>query len=218
MSNELIVIGDVHGCAAELEDLLEKLSPSPGARILLLGDLINRGPESHHAVRIARENGLRCLIGNHEMRLLAYRKRRDPSILKSYDYETLQNLRSPDWDYLENLDSFYETDDSRFVCVHGGFLPGRPWRTQTARDVCHTKWIPPSEIPPEMRRGKNSIHWSELWEGPPTVIYGHTPDPEIRYSPHTLCIDTACVYGGYLTACRLPDMEIVQVKARRAYA
>jgi len=217
MSKELIVIGDVHGCAAELEDLLEVLSPGEGASVLLLGDLINRGPESHRAVRIARESGLNCLMGNHELRLITYRKRRDPSILKSYDYETLQNLRPEDWHYLAKLLPFYETEDSRFVCVHGGFRPGRPWRTQTVKDVCEAKWIPPNEIPPEQRRGKNSIHWSELWKGPPTVVYGHTPDPEIRFGSNTLCIDTACVYGGYLTACRLPSMEIVQVKARKAY-
>jgi len=217
MSGELIVIGDVHGCASELEDLLEKLSPRSSDSVILLGDLVNRGPDSHRVVRIARENNFTCLMGNHELRLIAYRARRDPSILKSYDYETLQNLRSDDWDFMKTFLPFYETDDSKFVCVHGGFRPGRPWRTQTVRDVTHAKWISPAEIPPALRRGKNSIHWSELWEGPPTVIYGHTPDPEVKFSSHTLCIDTACVYGGFLTACKLPEMELVQVRARKAY-
>ncbi len=217
MSGHLIAIGDIHGCASEFEDLLNELSLRDSDRVVLLGDIVNRGPDSHRAVRIARENGFTGLMGNHELRLLTYRRHRDPSILKPYDYETLQQLGPADWAYLETLLPFYETADSEFVCVHGGFYPGRPWRTQPMGAVCRAKWIPPEEIPPARRNGNNSIHWSELWEGPPTVVYGHTPDPEVRYAGNTLCIDTACVYGGYLTACRIPSMEIVRVKARKSY-
>ncbi len=218
MSGKLIAIGDVHGCAHELEDLLDKLSPRQGDRVLFLGDLINRGPESHRVVRIVRDQGYKSVMGNHEHRLLTYREHHDPSILKAYDYDTLQQLHLEDWEYLSKMDPFYETEDSEFVLVHGGFHPGESWRTQSLATVCRTKWIAPEAIPPGQRRGNNSIHWSELWEGPATVLYGHTPNPEIRYAPHALCIDTACVYGGYLTACILPDMEIVQVKARKVYA
>ena len=217
MSDKLIVIGDVHGCACELEDLLAKISPARSDRVLLLGDLVNRGPDSHRAVRIVREGGFRSLIGNHELRLVNYRRHKDPSILKPYDYETLQQLTHEDWDFIGAMKAFHETDDSEFVCVHGGFEPGQPWRTQSIDTVCRTKWIPPEAIPPEKRRGRNSIHWSELWDGPATVLYGHTPDPEIRVSPHALGIDTACVYGGFLTACVLPAVEFVRIKARKAY-
>jgi predicted phosphodiesterase len=218
MSGKLIAIGDVHGCAHELEDLLDKLSPRRNDRVLFLGDLVNRGPESHRVVKIVRENGFQSLMGNHEHRLLTYREHHDPSHLKPYDYETLQQLTLEDWNFLSGMSPFYETEDSEFVCVHGGFQPGQPWRTQSLATVCKTKWISPEAIPPNERRGNNSIHWSELWEGPATVIYGHTPNPEIRYAPHALCIDTSCAYGGFLTACILPDMEIVQVKARKVYA
>ncbi|MEM0967618.1 MAG: metallophosphoesterase [Verrucomicrobiota bacterium] len=217
MAERIIAIGDVHGCASELEDLLEKLSPKRSDHVLFLGDLVNRGPESHRTVQIVRRNRFDSLMGNHEHRLLKYRQHRDPSILKSYDYETLQQLTLDDWNFLSEMRAFYETNDSDFVCVHGGFIPGRPWRTQSLSTVCTTKWISPKRIPPPKRMGDHSIHWSELWEGPATVIYGHTPNPELRYAAHTLCIDTACVYGGYLSACILPEMEIVQVKARRAY-
>jgi len=218
MAGKLIAVGDVHGCAHELEDLLDKLSPGHHDDLLFLGDLVNRGPESRRVVEIVRKNGFRSLMGNHEHRLLTYRERRDPSILKAYDYETLQQLEHEDWEFLATLAAFHETENSDFVCVHGGFRPGQPWRTQSIETVCKTKWIRPEAIPPDQRQGNNSIHWSELWQGPATVIYGHTPDPEVRYSPHALCIDTACAYGGFLTACILPDLEIVQVKARKVYA
>lgn len=218
MPGRFIAIGDVHGCADELEDLLQRLSPGADDRLLFLGDLVNRGPDSHRAIRLVRESGHSSLMGNHELRLLTYRRLGDPSLLKDYDHETIRRLDDADWDFLAGFRAFEETDDGRFVCVHGGFLPGQPWRTQSLATVCRVKWLAPAELPPEDRRGDGPVHWSELWDGPATVVYGHTPDPEIRFAPHAVCIDTACVYGGSLTACVLPEMDFVQVKARRAYA
>ena len=60
-------------------------------------------------------------------------------------------------------------------------------------------------------------HWSELWNGPPFVIYGHTPRPDASRLKWSLGIDTACVLGGSLTACILPEKRIVQVRAREKY-
>jgi len=60
-------------------------------------------------------------------------------------------------------------------------------------------------------------HWSTLWEGPPFVVYGHTPREEVARTKWTLGIDTACVLGGCLTAYILPEKRIVQVKARERY-
>ena len=60
-------------------------------------------------------------------------------------------------------------------------------------------------------------HWSTLWNGPPFVIYGHTPREEVARTKWTLGIDTACVLGGSLTAYVLPEKKIVQVKARETY-
>lgn len=216
-THKTIVIGDIHGCSDELEDLLEKVSPGHNDKVVLLGDLVNRGPHSHRVVEIARKNHFLSLMGNHELRLLQYRQTKDPSLLKVYDFTTLDKLREEDWHYLEKMQGFHETPDSRFVCVHGGFLPGPPWRTQPLHIVCQTKWISPNEIPPHLQKDMQAQHWCHLWEEESTVLYGHTPYKEVNYVGNTLGIDTSCVYGGFLTACILPEMQIVQVRARKAY-
>ena len=59
--------------------------------------------------------------------------------------------------------------------------------------------------------------WADLWSGPPFVIYGHTPRPDIYKLKWSVGLDTACVLGGALTAYLLPERRFVQVKAARAY-
>ena len=59
--------------------------------------------------------------------------------------------------------------------------------------------------------------WADLWNGPPFVIYGHTPRPEVHKLKWSLGIDTACAMGGHLTAFILPEKRFVQVKARQRY-
>ncbi len=65
-------IGDLQGCAAELEDLLEAIAYTPGRdHLVFLGDLVNRGPDSLGALRRVRELGARTVLGNHDLHLLA---------------------------------------------------------------------------------------------------------------------------------------------------
>ena len=61
------VIGDVHGHSDALENLITELDPNPGDRIVLMGDLIDRGPDSRMVIRIAKERADTFVIrGNHE--------------------------------------------------------------------------------------------------------------------------------------------------------
>src|SRR4051812_50206535 len=70
----LYLIGDVQGCDAPLGRLLAKLGFSPSRdTIYLLGDLVNRGPESAAVLRRLMSYGdsARCLLGNHDLSLMA---------------------------------------------------------------------------------------------------------------------------------------------------
>jgi serine/threonine protein phosphatase 1 len=218
MSDRTIVIGDIHGCATEFEELLQALKPGRGDRIVLLGDLVNRGPDSARVLDLARAHTHCALLGNHELRLLNYRRTGDPTHLKKYDYDTLKQLRAKDWAYLESMPITRQVPDADTVLVHGGFLPGRPWRGQPARVVTRIQVVGPDGQPYKRSEYPAAPHWSAQWQGPPFVIYGHTPRPEPARERWSLGIDTGCVYGGHLTACILPGRTLVQVRAREKYS
>lgn len=213
----VIAIGDIHGCADEFEDLLNKLALTRHDQVVLLGDLVNRGPDSGRVIALAREHAHRALLGNHELRLLNYRRTGDPTHLKKPDYETLKQLSAKDWAYLATMPLMHSLPDLRVVLVHAGFLPGQPWRAQPARVVTRIQVVGPDGEPYKRSAYPGRPHWSELWSGPPFVVYGHTPRREPAHNRWSLGIDTGCVQGGALTACILPTRELVQVPARRKY-
>jgi len=218
MPNRFIAIGDIHGCAFEFEKLIEKLAPDSSDRILLLGDLINKGPDPLRVFDLARRIGARSLLGNHELRLKTYRRTRDLSILKKEDYPTLNALRNSDWDFIEAMELTVHDKETDTVFVHGGFLPKRPWQEQPAEVVTRIQVIDKQGKPRKRSECEDAPVWADLWEGPSFVVYGHTPREEVYKTKHSLCIDTGCVYGGRLTAFIAQDRSLVQVRARQSYA
>ncbi len=212
-----IAIGDIHGCHAEFAELLHRLSPGPRDQLILLGDLVNNGPDSRKTIALARESHAICLLGNHERRLLRHRLHGDSRELKSADRATIAQLRPADWDFLARMRLFHHLPHLQTVFVHGGFLPHIPWQTQDASIVTRIQVVDAENRPRKRAQSRGSPHWSDLWRGPPFVVYGHTPRPQYRRLEWSIGIDTACVYGGKLTAFILPAGEIVQVSAHRSY-
>ncbi len=217
MKGRLIAIGDIHGCPREFEELLDKLELTKHDRVILLGDLVNRGPDSARVIALARAHARLALLGNHELRLLNYRKTGDPTHLKKSDYETLKQLNHKDWAYLSAMPLTFHDASHGIVLVHGGFLPHQPWRRQPARIVTRIQVVAKDGTPLKRAEDPAAPHWSELWSGPPFVVYGHTPRPDVSRLKWSLGIDTGCVLGGSLTACILPEKRIVQVRAREKY-
>lgn len=217
MNGRLIAIGDIHGCHREFAELLDKLKLERHDRLILLGDLINRGPDSAGVIALARDYATLALLGNHELRLLNYRKTGDPTHLKKSDYDTLKQLDRKDWAYMSAMPLTYYDRADNIVLVHGGFLPNQPWRKQPARIVTRVQVIDKRGNPAKRSDAPGAPHWSTLWEGPPFVVYGHTSRPEVSRLKWSLGIDTGCAMGGHLTACILPEKKIVQVRAREKY-
>ena len=217
MNGRLIAIGDIHGCHLEFADLLARLAPTKGDRIILLGDLINRGPDSCKVIDLAREIGARALMGNHELRLLKHHRSGEKKNLKGQDLETFLRLRPEDWAFIEALPLTIEEQELNTVFVHGGFLPDQPWQKQPAEVVTRIQVIDRNGRPAKRADAPEAPAWADLWSGPPFVIYGHTPRSEIYKLKWSLGIDTGCVLGGYLTAYEFPEKRITQVKARQRY-
>lgn len=213
-----IAIGDVHGCAEEFEELLDALNILEDDRIIQVGDLINRGPDSHRVLELARIYQVEAILGNHELRLLTAREENRPDMLKDYDKETVDQLTAIDWKYLENLPKLIHQPENDTVFVHGGFIPHRPWQHQPVDIITRIQVIDKNGRAAKRSDAPDAPPWADTWVGSPFVIYGHTPRPNILERPGSIGIDTGCVYGGHLTAYIVEEKSLVQVRARKAYA
>ena len=219
MNGRIIAIGDIHGCHQEFTELLERLELTKDDRLILVGDLINRGPDSCKVLDLARQHRAISLLGNHELRLLNYRKNKTPAAVidRKTDADTFQKLRPEDWLYLEAMPLTHYVAELNTVFVHGGFLPNEPWQRQPASIVTRIQSIDADGRACKRADDPDAPPWADLWTGPPFVVYGHTPRPEVYKLKWSVGIDTACAMGGSLTAFILPEKRFVQVKARRRY-
>lgn len=213
-----IAIGDVHGCADEFEELLNALELTPEDRVIQIGDLVNRGPDSPRTIKLAREFKVEAILGNHELRLLSAREKRKTSLLKDYDLPTYEQLSKEDWQFLEAMPKFLYEAQIDTVLVHGGFLPDSPWQTQPLETITSIQVIDKKGKPAKRSDAPDAPPWADTWGGSPFVVYGHTPRPNVLERPGSIGIDTGCVYGGHLTAYIIEDKTLVQVRAREAYA
>jgi bis(5'-nucleosyl)-tetraphosphatase (symmetrical) len=122
MNRSIVAIGDIQGCLASLDKLLAQVDA--GERLLFVGDIVNRGPQSLEALRFVRGLGERAivLLGNHDLHLLAV----DAGIRPQHADDTLQEiLDAPDrgelidWLRRRPLAHF----EAGALFVHAGVLP-----------------------------------------------------------------------------------------------
>jgi hypothetical protein len=228
-----VVVGDVHGCLAELDELLRTLQHAPGSdRLVFLGDLLDRGPDPIGVLRRVRELGAECVLGNHEEKHLRYaaheaRRRDDPSYripMKRFDARRAAEharLTHDDLIWLSRLPRVLALGGG-WVAVHAGFVPRVPIARQPPDWTIRLRYVDEAGAPVPRARGDAREPgvgpWAAAWTGPESVVYGHFPQRLDRPkrdepAPGVVClgIDTGCVYGGRLTALVLPEQEIVQV-------
>jgi len=121
----LYLIGDVQGCDAALQRLLEKIAFSPSRdRLFLLGDLVNRGPDSAAVLRRAMGygNAATCLLGNHDLSLLAVAHgQRAPHRNDTLDQVLLAADREAMLEWLRCQPMAVHAHG--LLMVHGGVLP-----------------------------------------------------------------------------------------------
>jgi bis(5'-nucleosyl)-tetraphosphatase (symmetrical) len=121
----LYLIGDVQGCDAALGQLLDKLAFSPSRDTLyLLGDLVNRGPDSLAVLRrmVALNGAAHCLLGNHDLHLLATAH----GVRKPHRSDTVGDIlratdRSALLDWLRHRPLALQAHG--WLLVHAGVLP-----------------------------------------------------------------------------------------------
>jgi protein phosphatase len=230
------IIGDVHGCATELEELLGALGYARderdvwrhpnGRKVIFVGDLVDRGPRIPDVLRIAMamidaETAL-AVPGNHDVKLVKKLRGRDVQIthglansLAQLEGETPE-FRERAATFLDGLVSHYVLDDGRLVVAHAGMKEEMQGRgSGKVRDFAlfgeTTGETDDFGLPVR-------YNWAAEYRGQAHVVYGHTPVPEPEWLNRTINVDTGCVFGGKLTALRWPEKELVSVAARALYA
>ena len=202
-------IGDVHGCLDKLKRLVGTCAAYAGdrpARYILLGDYIDRGPDSRGVIEYlmawqAKTPGaVICLRGNHEQLAIDAHKRDDamPLWLRNSGEITQRNYPETNGRILTThlawIDAlpFCHDDGLRFF-VHAGVDLNRPLHEQS-EDVMI--WM-----------REPFLTDSDTVDCGRFIVHGHTPlksgKPELRR--HRLDLDTAAVLGGPLTAAAFDD-------------
>jgi hypothetical protein len=212
-----IVIGDVHGCLDELLALLARCERREGDRVVLVGDLVAKGPDSAGVVAWAREVGADAVLGNHDAHVLRVLDGPDEgrpqhtAVAKTLGPEDVAWLRDrPLW-----LPVAARGKSPGHLVVHGGLVPGVALDEQARDNLLNLRSITADGRPSKRIEG---TPWGALWPGPEHVVYGHDAVRGLQRHPHATGLDTGCVYGRELTALVLPAGELVSVPARRAYA
>jgi hypothetical protein len=219
---QTIIVGDVHGCRRELEQLLDRTRFSSGDRLVFVGDLIARGPDSLGVLDVARRTGAVIVRGNHEQKLLDWYDDHDTDLGRTH-MEVARAMRDVDWTLLETSPLWLDLPEHGARVVHAGVVPGVPIEKQEPNTLMRIRNV-----------GKKSakshgVPWGALYRGAPQIVFGHNALGGLQLHPWATGLDTACVYGGRLSAMVLREGEripsplsrrralIVQQQAARAY-
>ncbi len=220
-----VIVGDVHGCRYELDVLLARVQFSAGEdRLVLVGDLVIRGPDPHGVLAMIDRLGAVAVRGNHENKLLAIRAGASGS---GEHAQLAADLSAREWAILEAMPLWLDLPDHGTRVVHAGVVPGQEVQT-TPPEAIFTMRAVDAAGRWNADKGARPL-WGSLYEGPPHVIFGHNALSEPQIHPWATGIDTACVYGGRLSAVVLQASEampqgekarerLVSVAARRAYS
>jgi protein phosphatase len=237
------IIGDVHGCYAELLDLLDRLgyqivhqpdenglpsltaTPPSGRKAIFVGDLGDRGPNTPAVYRLVMNmvsaGTARCVLGNHDDKLLRHLRGNKVKISHGFA-ETVAQLETENQDFRDRIRDFlayrvahYELDGGRLVVAHAGLKQEFIGRASgTVRSFALY-----GDTTGETDELGLPVRrdWALEYRGPALVVYGHTPVAHPARVNNTINIDTGCVFGGRLSALRYPERDIVSVQARQKY-
>jgi hypothetical protein len=211
-----IVIGDVHGCLEELEALHRALGTTRDDRVVYVGDLVAKGPDSFGVVRFVRESGAASVRGNHEAHLLRFLLPDEGGKpLKPLHRETAARMSPEDWAFVEAMPLTLALPELNLLVVHAGLVPGVALEAQEPQWLMNLRSITPSGAP--SKRVDDGVPWASVWSGPQQVVFGHDARRGLQEERWATGLDTGCVYGNRLTALLLPERRFVSVPARRVW-
>ncbi|MBI4524881.1 MAG: metallophosphoesterase [Deltaproteobacteria bacterium] len=211
-----LVIGDIHGCYTELQELLDRVGLSSQDEVIAIGDIVDRGPDSPNVLEFFRtQANARSLMGNHERKhVRSFRGELQPALSQIITGHQLgADGYSSAVSYMARLPHFLDLPEA--ILVHGFFEPGRSLPDQRPTVIIGTM-SGETYLKRQYQRP-----WYELYDGQKPVIVGHTDylrtGKPLIYRDRVFGIDTSCCHGGALTGLLLPDFRIFSVPSRRDY-
>lgn len=201
-----LIVGDIHGCHAELLDLLDLAGLGPEDRLVSVGDLVDRGPDPGAVIDLFRARPHSVVVcGNHE--------RKHVRGLRSWSQEVCRAQLGEGYAeavrWMGTLPYHHETPEVRVV--HFGLLPG----------------VPLEQVPEEIRAGTTSgcrkleerlggRPWWELYEDDVPACFGHhvVGRQPLVWRDRVYGLDTGACHGGRLSGLLLPARRLLSVPAR----
>ena len=199
-------MGDIQGCLEQLDALLEAADFVRGRdRLVPVGDLVNKGPDSDGVLDRVIELDAEPVLGNHDLYWLTAGKaqprhidwlRAQPPVRIYDDLIAVHAGLHPKWDEVKLVS--LDADDVDYAvnvryCDEEGRRPA-------------TDWPPPG---PPFRP------WDDFYRGHKRVVFGHWARRGLVVRPQCIGLDTGCVYGGMLTAWIAEEDRFVQVDGWR---
>jgi bis(5'-nucleosyl)-tetraphosphatase (symmetrical) len=237
------VVGDIHGCAIELDRLLHAIRFDPSDdELWSVGDLVNTGPDSLELLKLWRDVGGRGVLGNHDIHALRVasgtrkmrREDRLDSLLESTEAPPLlAGLRElPILAYLPGGDHVRDA-----WIVHAGLHPDWSDLHEVAEKInapSHDEdWLTSDDVAfatrvrcctPDGEMNKDPgpprtcqppfAPWDHLYKGRTLIVHGHWAMRGHYRGKTTLGLDSGCVYGGRLTAWCQEEDRTVDVPGR----
>ncbi|GLD95198.1 hypothetical protein PINS_up003840 [Pythium insidiosum] len=199
----VVVIGDVHGCFIELQDLLAAIQyDATTDHIVLVGDLVNKGPQSTEVLRFAQRAGVSAVRGNHDDAALAayYRWKAAGDASPPEKYAYVRDWTQVDVEFLASLPFTISIPGHNAIVVHAGLVPGVALGQQKPFDMYKMRFVGPNPensqelVAYEKRPGEgdsDSIQqWASVWQGPQHVIFGHDAKAGLQVAfafPWSIC-------------------------------
>jgi predicted phosphodiesterase len=238
-SPRTFVIGDVHGCLKELEELLHSLVVQDCDHVIFAGDLIHKGPDSVGVLALVASLGEYCKVtlvaGNHEEKQLRWARNEQKAKLSgktnpmkhTEGYAEIWKNCTPELvELIENARLYVEAEG--FLILHGGLAPRADLSDVALKDlgtldpdvrerskwILFTRFVSPQGTPVSLgQETDKDIYWAEQydgWVGP--ILFGHQPylEPGIKKFEHAFGLDTGCVYGNLLSAVEISNGQVVR--------
>lgn len=228
--DEVVVIGDVHGCFDELSALLQKIHaviiPSNILKVFV-GDLVNKGPQSRQVMQFMLEHHNResCISvrGNHDdvvVDQILNVIRKDPCSLRSKN-KWMEEVTEEELRFLMDLPYSIAIPSLNALVVHAGVIPGLRVQDMRPEDLVSMRNLVQEDgVYKATRSDKDGTAWAKSWSGPEHVYFGHDAKRLLQREQHATGLDTGCVYGRELTGVFIKGPrsgEFISVKAGKVH-